>query len=343
MTLDEPLVSVIVPVYNGEAFISDTLESALGQTYRNIEVIVVDDGSRDRTRAIVDAWVERDSRVRVLAQENRGVAAARNRALATARGEFIAPLDADDLWDPTKIERQVRRMTEAGEDTGMVYCWWASIDASGAVLDCSPRWSFEGAGADIMLQVNYTGNGSVPLYRRRCLENVGGYDEMLCGPAEGCEDWDVALKVAEQWRVAVVRSGLVAYRKRADSLSGRTDRMKRAYAIVMRSARRRRPGLSSVWIRNSHDQFALYLAGVSFRSGAYRQAIGYGLRALRSSLALEVLPFVFLLFLKTMLRRSRSSLGIIRPGVWFSTWKMPEPPIPYGRIYERRFKRLCGE
>ena len=96
-----------------------------------LELIVVDDGSRDRTRAIVDQWAERDSRVRVLAQANRGVAAARNRALAAARGEFIAPLDADDLWDPTKIERQVRRMIEAGEGTGLVYCWWVSIDPDG--------------------------------------------------------------------------------------------------------------------------------------------------------------------------------------------------------------------
>src|SRR6202030_3745772 len=99
MTLHEPLVSVIVPVYDGEAFISDTLESALGQTYRNIEVIVVDDGSRDFTRALVDAWVQRELRVRLLTQTNCVVAAARNRAIATARGEFIAPLDADDLWD----------------------------------------------------------------------------------------------------------------------------------------------------------------------------------------------------------------------------------------------------
>src|SRR5712691_3975429 len=82
-----PLVSVILPVRDGESSIGDTLESALGQTYQNIEVIVVDDGSRDRTRAIVEAWVERDSRVRLFAQTNGGVAAARNRAIAEARGE----------------------------------------------------------------------------------------------------------------------------------------------------------------------------------------------------------------------------------------------------------------
>src|ERR1700681_4675250 len=115
-----PLVSIILPVYNGEAHVDGTIDSALHQTYRNIEVIIVDDGSRDRTPAIVDASATRDSRVRVITQTNCGVANARNRAIEAARGEFIAPLDADDLWDPTKIARQVHRMIQGGEDTGLV-------------------------------------------------------------------------------------------------------------------------------------------------------------------------------------------------------------------------------
>jgi glycosyltransferase involved in cell wall biosynthesis len=327
-------------VYDGEAFISDTLESALGQTYRNTEVIVVDDGSRDGTRAIVETWVERDSRVRILTQANRGVAAARNRAISAARGEFIAPLDADDLWDPTKVERQVRRMIEAGEDTGMVYSWWMSIGVHGALLDCSPRWRFEGAGADIMLQVNYTGNGSVPLYRRRCLEDVGGYDETFRGEAEGCDDWDIALRVAERWRVAIVPSALVAYRKRPNSLSGRPDQMWRSYALFMSSVRQRRPGLSPALIRKSQQQFALYIAGVAYRAGAYRKAIVWGSPALRSTLALQVLPSLMWLFVKGLLWRDRPSPRIVVPGVRFSSWEIPESPIPYKRIYQRRFERL---
>ncbi len=265
----EPLVSIILPVYNGEPWIGETLDSALGQTYRNIEVIVVDDGSRDRTRAVVEARAFRDSRVRLIGQTNRGVVAARNRALAVARGEFIAPLDADDLWDPTKIEQQVRRMSEAGDDTGLVYCWWVSIDVKGTILDCSPRWRIEGHASETLLQVNYTGNASVPLYRRRYLEQVGGYDVTL---HEGCEDWDVALKVTERSRVAVVPSVLVAYRRRRDSRSTRTNRMWQSHTLVMNSAQKRRLELSRTSIRHSQNQLALHLAGVSFWSGAYSQA-----------------------------------------------------------------------
>jgi hypothetical protein len=194
-----------------------------------------------------------------------------------------------------------------------------------------------------MLQVNYTGNGSVPLYRRRCLEDVGGYDETLRGEAEGCDDWDIALRVAERWRVAVVPAALVAYRKRPNSVSGRPDRMWRSYGLVMNGVRRRRPGLSQALIRKSQHQFALYLAGAAYRAGAYRKAIVWGSPALRSTLALQVLPSVAWLFLKRLLWRSRPRPRIVSPGVRFSSWEMPESPIPYERIYQRRFERLRSE
>src|SRR5205085_7650195 len=103
---------VLIPVGDGAASIREALESALGQTYRRIEVIVVDDGSRDRTPEIVEERARRDARLRLVTQANRGVAAARNRALSSATGELVAPLDADDLWDPSKIERQVARMRD---------------------------------------------------------------------------------------------------------------------------------------------------------------------------------------------------------------------------------------
>ncbi|HEY9862115.1 MAG TPA: glycosyltransferase family A protein, partial [Candidatus Obscuribacterales bacterium] len=95
---DAPLVSVIIPAYNAERFIARTLESVLNQTYQNIEVLVVDDGSSDRTPEIVHHFAEIDARIILFHQSNAGVAAARNLAIQHAKGEFIAPLDADDIW-----------------------------------------------------------------------------------------------------------------------------------------------------------------------------------------------------------------------------------------------------
>jgi GT2 family glycosyltransferase len=344
MVDNHPLVSIVLPVRDGELFIGDTLASALGQTYQNLEVIVVDDGSRDGTQAVVEAWIARDSRVRMMVQTNRGVADARNRAIAAARGEFIAPLDADDLWDPTKIERQVRRMNEAGETTGLVYCWWVRVDVNGALLDCSPKWHVEGRAAELLLEVNFTGSASVPLYRRRYLDQVGGYDVTLHErDAQGSEDWDVALKVAERSRVAVVPSWLVGYRRRQNSMSFRGDRMWRSHVLVLNGARQRRPELAPGSIRRSQGQLALHLASVSFWSGAYLQAIGWGLRASRSRLAFQVLPYIGEWLFTRLQRGGRPTLRTIAPGVPFSGWKMDPPLIPYDRIYQRRIERMVGE
>src|SRR5262245_55521841 len=135
-----PKVSVLLPVYNAERYLAETLDSALAQTHPNLEVIVIDDGSVDRSRAIAEARAERDPRVRVITKTNGGVAAARNRAIAEASGDLIAPLDADDLWSATKIERQVKRMRDGGDAVGLVYSWWAWMDERGRVLDFSPPW-----------------------------------------------------------------------------------------------------------------------------------------------------------------------------------------------------------
>lgn len=340
-----PLVSVILPVHNGERFIGDTLDAALQQTHPNLEVVVVDDGSSDGTRAVVEARAARDARIRLVVQPNRGVAAARNRAVAEARGDFIAPLDADDVWEPTKIERQVRRMIEAGETTGMVYCWWMWIDPNGAVLDASPRWRIEGHVPDALLQVNYTGNASVPLFRRRCLEEIGGYDETLRDRGgEGCEDLDVALKVGERASVAVVPMALVGYRRRGDSMSSRIDQMWRSYVLVLEGVRRRRPALRPAALRRARSQFALYLAGVSFWCGSYGRAIGWGLRALPSRVTLEILPHILRLLPQMIVRRTRVvHVDTVRPGTRFAEWTLPEPLIPYDRIYHRRFARAGHE
>lgn len=335
----DPLVSVILPVYNGEPFIGGTLDSALRQTYRNIEVIVVDDGSRDRTRAIVETRAIDDSRIHLISQTNRGLAATRNRALEHASGDFVAPLDADDLWDPTKIERQLRRAQEAGDDTGLVYCWWVRIDADGTVLDSSPRWRIEGDAADMLLHVNYIGNSSVPFFRRRCLEQAGGYDVTL---REGCEDWDVTLKVAEQSCVAVVPSPLVGYRWHQNNMSGKTGAMWRSHYRVIDNAGRRRK-LRPAVIRRSRTQFALYLAGVCFWSGAYFRALGWGLRAMRSRVAFRVLPYVIPLLWDRLWQSTPASRPIVRPGMPFASLEFPKSLIAYDLIYKSVERRLRAQ
>jgi glycosyltransferase involved in cell wall biosynthesis len=103
----EPLVSVIIPAFNSAATLGDTLASAAAQSHRALEIIVIDDGSTDATARIAADFCARHPRARLISQTNQGVAAARNRGIAEAKGEFVAPLDADDLWHKDKIARQV--------------------------------------------------------------------------------------------------------------------------------------------------------------------------------------------------------------------------------------------
>ncbi len=119
--MNKPLVSIIVPAYNAEKFLRQAVGSALRQTYSNIEVIVVDDGSIDSTKAIAEELARGGRRVRVFSQKNAGQSAARNTGIREARGAYVAFLDADDLFLPEKIERQVRELEEH-PDFGLSYC-----------------------------------------------------------------------------------------------------------------------------------------------------------------------------------------------------------------------------
>src|SRR3954447_3775690 len=107
-----PDVSVVMPAYNAEATIGQTISSALAQTFRNFELIVVNDGSRDRTANIVQELSANDPRITLVTQKNRGVAAARNYGISLARTELIATLDADDIWHGTYLEKQMATMNQ---------------------------------------------------------------------------------------------------------------------------------------------------------------------------------------------------------------------------------------
>ena len=127
MTPTGPLVSVIIPVRNGEKLVSRTLASACAQTYSPLEIVVVDDGSTDQTPEILEKATLQDARVRVFRRAPSGLPATRNFAISQARGDLIAPLDGDDLWHPRKIEKQVHAIQQSSA-IGLVYCWAIDID-----------------------------------------------------------------------------------------------------------------------------------------------------------------------------------------------------------------------
>lgn len=254
------LVSVLIPAYNAASTIGETLASALAQSHRALEIIVVDDGSIDGTAEIVTAHATRDPRVTLLRQPNLGVAAARNAALAKAKGAYVAPLDADDLWHKDKIVRQLERLKEADRDVGLVYCWSVDIDAKSTVIDRRLDVDrFEGDVYAALVLANFIGNASVPLIRRSEIEGIGGWDPGLhrCN-AQGCEDWQVYLRLAERTDYVLEPAFLVGYRQGAMAMSRNVASMRRSHRLVLEEARNRHPELPEKIFRWSQGAFDLY-------------------------------------------------------------------------------------
>jgi glycosyltransferase involved in cell wall biosynthesis len=267
------LVSVIVPAYNAAAFIAETVGSALAQTYRDIEIIVVDDGSTDNTVEIVKSLASQDQRVRLLQQQNSGVAAARNYAIEQSRGTLIAPLDADDLWRPDKLAKQVAVMRSSGPEVGMVYAWSASIDESGRVLPRIGNFArHEGNIFPFLVFHNFIGNGSAPLIRRDCLLDAGGYDTTLSARGGECEDLMLYLHIAESYKVVLVPAILVGYRVRQNSLSSNVRRMRRGHELVLGTIRVRHPDIPARLFRWSRSFNCMNLGRRCLRRGKTRVA-----------------------------------------------------------------------
>jgi glycosyltransferase involved in cell wall biosynthesis len=305
------LVSVIIPAFNAATNIRQTLDSVRAQTYQNYEVIVVDDGSSDDTTAIVEELVRKDSRFQLVRQENRGVGDARNSGIRKARGKYIAPLDADDLWYPEKLEKQVARIQQCGNETGLVYCWSTFIDLNGHFVDKAPHLKVEGRLRHAFVMRNIIENASIPLFRTNVFEKVGLYltrDEQ--GGAQGCEDWDLGLRIAEVFSIGVVPEKLVAYRLRRNSMSADSESMAASFGTVIRRARARNRDLPSDTFRWSCGHFYRYLAGRCDYWGNYPGFFRYFKDAIIANPVFLLDVAVYIALLKSVFRLLARSIGL---------------------------------
>ncbi len=224
-----PTISVIIPVYNGEKTIVNTLKSVLKQTFTDLELIVIDDGSQDSTLAVIDEI--RDSRLKVFSFPNAGVSASRNRGLSKAKGEFISFLDADDLWTPDKLEAQLRALQE-NPQAAVAYSWSDWIDESGQFLRPGGHISVNGNAYPKLLLRDFVESGSNPLIRRQALTEVGGFDPSVT-PAE---DWDMWLRLAARYEFVAVASPHILYRVSPNSASFDIWKMEAASLQVIERA-----------------------------------------------------------------------------------------------------------
>ncbi len=256
-----PLVSVVIPAYNAAAFITRTLASVMAQTYRQLEILVVDDGSCDRTPQIVKAYAQQDTRIKLLQQANAGVAAARNFGIRSALGEFIAPIDADDIWHPQAMAKIMDEFFAGSPEMGVVYTWSADIDEHNQQTGGFHAAKVDGDVYKTLICHNFLGNASSTVIRKACLDKVGGYDHQLKAKgAQGCEDWDLYLRLAEQYEFGVVPEFLVGYRKVFGSMSGDFRQMAKSQRIMLDAVQHKHPEIPGFLYRLSRSSFYLYLA-----------------------------------------------------------------------------------
>ena len=229
--MDE-LVSVVIPAFNATATLTETVHSALRQSHGRIEVIIVDDGSTDSTLELARGLAAADPRVRIIESSNQGVATARNQGIDAARGGFIAPLDADDLWHPEKLARQLERFASGPASLGLVYNWFRRIDTGGRVVEAPAAPVVEGWVLHRHLDWNFVSNGSTPLIRRRALGDLRYDPALQAAGAQGCEDYLLQLQLALDHEFACVPAYLTGYRRTAGAMSTDAGRMIRSHLAM---------------------------------------------------------------------------------------------------------------
>lgn len=296
----DDLVSVVIPAFNAAPFIRRAIASAQAQTYPAFEIIVVDDGSTDSTAEIVEELAGQDSRIRLVRQSNAGVAAARNAGIDRARGAYIAPLDADDLWHPDKLRCQMDAIARCPGRFVLAYSWFAVIDESDRLVAIPGDLpEYEGWAYAALLTGNFIGNASAPLMRRSLLVEIGGYDSSLRSMnAQGCEDWQLYLAMAERGEISLVRRFLVGYRQYTSSMSGNVWQMKRSYDLVLSQARKRHPELPRCLFRWSKGYLYQWLAGKCAIGANYLDAVWLSLLSIYQDPGLLLIPW----FMRKMVR-----------------------------------------
>jgi glycosyltransferase involved in cell wall biosynthesis len=269
-----PLISVIIPNYNYARFLPEAIDSVLAQTYPNVEIIVVDDGSTDNSEEVLRGYGEK---LRWFRQSNKGVSAARNYGIEQSRGELLAFMDADDMWHPEKLERQARLFENPA--IGMVYCGLQYISAEGEPLG----QNLSGLSGQVLKEIallqppGVPASGSAALISRACYEKVGPFDTRLSTSA----DWDMWRRIACHYELALVPEPLVLYRLHGSAMHRNVALFERDMLHAF-SSMFEDPAAAPVHPLKRHCYGNLYLmfSGSYLYAGNWGKSVKYALRGI---------------------------------------------------------------
>ena len=225
-----PFVSVIIPVYNCADFLGQAIDSVLSQTFMDLEIIVVDDGSTDRTPEVSAQYSDQITYIR---QPNGGNAAARNRGVVEARGRWLCFLDADDLWEPKKLERQLLDLLRHPE-------WMISFVRARKFFESGDSEPIPADPAEsemwdkLVFYQPFGSSHSGMMLHASCFEQVGGFDDAL----RLSVDWDLFIRLADRYRIRVLPEFLVHHRQHSSNTTGDAELRLRMYLACLNKHRR---------------------------------------------------------------------------------------------------------
>lgn len=306
--LNSPCVSVVIPAHNAAATLRATLYSVLQQSFSDLEVLVVDDGSTDNTYSV--AGTVDDARLRVIQQSNLGASGARNTGIKAATGEYIAFLDADDLWHRNKLDRQYGFMSRQGASASQTAVWFIDNDLTPLHRGSCPP--FRDPLLDVLLFRHLPAFPSTLMVERKLLDQIGLFDESLVI----LEDWEFAIRLARYGRFLNLDEALTMYRVHPGNRSRDLqlhiapgfqvlDRLFSDPELPVRIRRQRAKAYAAM--------FVMYSGG-ALRSGNFRESVRWGMRAIKQH------PSSLFRIAAMPTRRMRRRISRLRGGHTASDW-----------------------
>lgn len=261
-----PIISVIIPAYNAQRTILETIQSLQQQTFSDFEIVVINDGSTDGTVELLKQIAE--PRLKVFSYENGGLPVARNRGIDRATGDYITFIDADDLWTPDKLESQLTALQQ-NPQAGVAYSWTAFINEKSEVLYAWEPIYYQGNVYPQLLVKNFISSGSNILVRREFIEAAGRFDPTL----KSAEDWDYYIRLAAACQFVLVPQYQILYRRSSQSMTSKVDVMEKYILTVIETAYQQAPSelqyLKKQSLANTYQFLAqLCIAHVQSNQGA---------------------------------------------------------------------------
>ncbi|MTJ10462.1 glycosyltransferase family 2 protein [Anabaena sp. UHCC 0204] len=275
-----PKISVIIPVYNSEKTVAETLESVLAQTYGDLEVIIVDDGSTDKSIEICRQF--KDERIKIIHQQNRGLAGARNTGIRHAQGEFLGFVDSDDLWLPQKVEKHLQHLDNS-PNVGVSFSRSRFIDEQGKPLGIYQMPKLTNITPEYLFCRNPIGNGSSVVIRRDVLTAIK-FEANLHGEVEDfyfddrfrqSEDIECWLRIALQtnWKIEGIPEALTLYRLNSGGLSANLLKQYESWEQILVKTKVYNPEFIEKWGNKARAYQLRYLARRATRQRASQMAV----------------------------------------------------------------------